>query len=118
MKTILVIDDEYSIVEILVLVLSDAGYRCVHAADGREGLHLLGLEKVDLVITDLMMPIADGRDVLLAIRADPSTKDLPVILMSAARGAVKGENLGEDAFVQKPFSLDELLGHVKRLIGG
>lgn len=117
MKTILVIDDEMAIGEVIDIAMTDEGYRVLHAADGREGLRTLDAETVDLVITDLMMPIVDGREVLRAIRGDARKSNIPVILMSAAREIVAADSLGEDAFLQKPFNLKELSAQIYRLIG-
>jgi CheY-like chemotaxis protein len=123
MKTILVVDDEFALVESLSDVLQDAGYRVVSAANGMDGLARLAKEKPDLVLVDLMMPIADGREMVRGMRATTEYQAAPVVLMSAAPKSVALSN-GEDdgrlevaGFISKPFQVEKLLDTIVRLIG-
>lgn len=118
MKTILLVDDEPAILETLAGMLTDEGYRCVTATDGKEGLETLAKERPDLVITDVMMPALDGRDLLRAMRADAQLREIPVIMMSAAPGIEGVDRLDHDAFLAKPFDFDRLLATVARLVDG
>src|SRR6266852_4239075 len=123
MKTILVVDDEYFLVETLSALLETEGYRVVSAANGKDGLAQLVKESPDLVLTDLMMPVADGLQLLRGLHALPDFRSLPVVMMSASRQGVarsrhpKGRSLGRSAFLRKPFDVDELLPIIERLIG-
>ena len=122
MKTILIVDDEYAIVETLVELLQDEGYRVVFAGNGRDGLARLEKENPDLVIVDYMMPIADGRQMVREMRALPDHQSTPVVMMSAAaREAAlsddQGGQLDVSAFLSKPFLLEDLLEKVFQLIG-
>ncbi len=117
MKTVVVIDDEYAIVETLVDVLELHGYACVTASNGHEGLELIKQKAPDLVITDLMMPLMDGSELIYALRSDSRFRDLPVILTSAAQSPVglPSEPESRFAYIRKPFSVSELLYHIRRL---
>jgi len=122
MKTILIVDDEYAIVETLVEVLQDEGYRAVFAGNAKDGLARLEKENPDLVIVDYMMPIADGRQMVQEMRALPDHQSTPVVMMSAAaREAAlsdgRGGQIDVSAFLSKPFLLEDLLEKVFQLIG-
>jgi len=119
MKTILVIDDEYALVESLTDLLEEEGYRVVAASNGKDGLARVMKENPDLIITDFMMPIADGLELLKGVRALPAFRSVPVVMMSASNMAQMMDNrrLKLSAFLYKPFQADELLGIIQRLIG-
>jgi CheY-like chemotaxis protein len=121
MKTILLVDDEFSLLENLTEMLEDEGYRIVSASNGRDGLACAQTEKPDLIITDFMMPIADGRDLVRELRSLPEARSIPVMMMSAT---VKDVALADGdgrldvaAFIRKPFQWKRLLDTVVRLIG-
>lgn len=116
MKTILIVDDDWSIAETLTGVLEDEGFQCVAAANGQQGLDRLEESHPDLVLLDVMMPVVDGREMLRRMKAQPATAEIPVILMSAASGVSQKKQLGYTAFLQKPFSLDALLDLVERVL--
>ena len=110
MRTVLVVDDEFGTVEVLVAALEDAGYRVLTAANGRRGLERLEENKPDLVISDFMMPLMDGAAMVAAMRENPSFRDIPVIMMSAAPEAALRKHLdGYAAFLRKPFRIAVLL---------
>jgi CheY-like chemotaxis protein len=119
MKTILVVDDEFGMVEALRDLLTDEGYRVVSAANGTQGLERLETEHPDLVMLDVMMPVMGGLEALRAIRALPNgDAQTPVILMSAIQpAALDGLSHQFSAFLRKPFELRQLLDLVDRLIG-
>jgi CheY-like chemotaxis protein len=118
MKTILVVDDEYAIVEALAALLADEGYRVVTAMNGKEALERLEAELPDLVLLDVMMPVLDGRSVLKAIRASATWSRVPVVMMSAAPKGSFGppQALAFDAFLHKPFGVAPLLETISRLL--
>lgn len=111
MKTILVVDDEPDILELLVEILGHEGHMTVAAGDGLAALKRLMGAGIDLVITDLMMPRQDGMELIQAMRDHPRLRDVPVILMSAAERP-DVDRLGSCVFLSKPFDLTELLGVV------
>lgn len=107
MALILVVDDEYSIAEVLEAALADAGHEVVTAMNGRQGLERIRERQPDLVLLDFMMPVMDGPAVLKALREDPAQRDLPAIVMSSlpesvVAAAAKGTYT---AFLRKPFRL-------------
>ena len=119
MKTILVVEDEFAIADMLSSLLEDEGYRVVLASNGREGLmRLADTEiKANLVLCDVMMPILDGREMRKAMKADPALKDIPIVLMSAAPESSTSNNGITGPFLGKPFDLDDLLQVVEEQIG-
>ncbi len=120
MTTILVVDDEYLIADILGYALEDEGYMVVKASNGRKGLEVLDRERPELVITDFMMPLMDGLEFARAIRSrtSPQAQTLPIILMSGAQGSV-GRASPElfAAVFDKPFDISEIIAKVQELIG-
>jgi CheY-like chemotaxis protein len=118
LKTILLVDDELAIVEVLTGILEDEGYRLIHAANGREAIAVIEQGQPDLVLLDLMMPIMDGRETLAAIRADARLSSLPVMLMSAAAPPDDIERDHRTRFLRKPFDIDEMLRQIVEMIAG
>jgi CheY-like chemotaxis protein len=115
-RTLLVVDDEPDLVELMRLMLEGAGYRVVVAGDGREALRLLDQARCDLVMSDVLMPDVDGAGLAAAMHADPALHDIPLILMSAVHRA-PAPMVPHDAFLRKPFDLEVLLATVARLLG-
>ncbi|MDI1476123.1 MULTISPECIES: response regulator [unclassified Polyangium] len=117
MKTILVVDDELDIVDVLSDLLTAEGYRVITASNGREGLARIAESRPDLVLLDRMMPVVDGAEMLRLMREDASLGGIPVVMMSAAEGRRLSQELGCAAFLKKPFDLGTLLDTVARLAG-
>ena len=117
--TILAVDDDECLRELLYLHLSDAGYRVLLAEDAITAGHLLLEDKVDLLIADIAMPFMDGLDLVRAIRGDPQVASLPVIfLTSHAEHEGTAKQLGAVAYLRKPLHLEELLGTVSKHVQG
>lgn len=114
--TVLVVDDEPSIRDLIVAVLQDEGYRAIGAGSGSRALELLPIERPDLIVMDIMMPEMDGREALRRIRTTPNLRHIPVVMMSAA---YVPEQIGEEiaAFLPKPFDLDHLLDTIANVLG-
>jgi len=116
METVLVVDDEPTLREVVVRYLERAGYRALEAGDGDEAEALLRTQPPDLVILDLMLPGTDGLELCRRIRADSA---LPVIMLTA-RGEeadrIVGLELGADDYVTKPFSPRELVARVRTVL--
>ncbi|ADQ06969.1 two component transcriptional regulator, winged helix family [Caldicellulosiruptor hydrothermalis 108] len=119
MKSILIVDDEQHILELLKFNLRKEGYNTFEADSGLQALEILKHNKVDLVILDIMMSDKDGYEVLKEIRFNKDTKNLPVILLSAKSEEIDkilGLELGADDYITKPFSVKELVVRVKALL--
>lgn len=112
-ETILVIDDEADIRQLLAIYLRNEGYEVILAADGLEGLQKLEQQMIDLVILDIMMPKLDGIDVCIKIR---EFHNMPIIMLSAKSqdmDKIHGLSTGADDYMTKPFHPLELVARVK-----
>ncbi len=117
---ILVVDDEIYIVHILDFSLGMEGYEVVTALDGEQALEKRKVEKPDLIVLDIMMPKLDGYEVCKAIKSDPETRQIPVILLSAKGRNVDqkmGFDVGADDYITKPFSPRKLVERINQLLG-
>ncbi|MEO8285004.1 MAG: response regulator [Chloroflexota bacterium] len=112
MKMILVVDDELSIVEVVATLLEQEGYKVLTAAGGKEALACLEKNKVDLVLSDMMMPVMDGRELCKRIGADATHSAIPVVLMSGTHSAAHLDGCRYAAFLGKPFDMQKLLSVV------
>lgn len=110
--TVLVVDDEPTILEMLIDVLGDEGFTVQTATDGRQALDRVLTTLPDLILTDLMMPLLDGRALLRSLREQPHTAHIPVLLMSAA-GHLRADDTFS-GFIAKPFSIETLLAELLR----
>ena len=113
---ILIVDDEVEILTIIQLGLMRAGYEVITATNAASALQLLAQQKPALAVLDVMMPDMDGYDLVQAIRR---RSNMP-LLMLAAKGSVAGEvaslELGADDYITKPFSMENLVAHIKALL--
>lgn len=116
MNTILIVDDEYLIADILGFALEDEGFLVEKASNGLKALEALKEKRVQLVITDYMMPLLDGKELVRSMREDPDLSDLPVILMSGAQ-ANQGDPKLFAAVFDKPFDMDGMIAKVRELLG-
>lgn len=115
--TILVIEDDLAIRDLLVDVLTDEGYRVRAAGDGEEALELLERWQPSLIILDRLMPRMDGAAFRTAQQARPTLATIPTILLSATRDLpAQAVALDATATMPKPFNLDELLALIARLL--
>ena len=113
-KTILIVDDEEPIINLLEYNLEKEGYNILEARDGETGLKLAFEKKPDLILLDLMLPKIDGLTVCKRIRS--SSLNIPIIMISARSEEIDkilGLELGADDYITKPFSLRELIARVK-----
>ena len=112
-KTVLVVDDERPIVDILVYNLKKEGYNTLEASDGEEAIKIVNESKPDLVLLDIMLPKMDGLTVCKRIRHN---YNIPIIMLSAKDEEIDkilGLELGADDYITKPFSVRELIARVK-----
>lgn len=117
--TILVVEDESDILELVRYNLQQAGYRVIVAHDGLQALDLLREQKPDLVVLDILLPNLDGREVCRRIRQNPQTHHIPVLILSALSeetDRVVGFEIGADDYLTKPFSPRELVLRVKAIL--
>ena len=119
MATILVVDDEPDVVEIVRFRLQQEGHTLLSAEDGPSGLAAAINQIPDLVILDVMMPGFDGIEVLFQMKNNPRTANSPVIMLTAKAdfsSIAKGWNMDVDNYVTKPFKVDELAETVKNVL--
>ena len=119
MAKILVVDDDTAINELIKVNLELAYYQVITALDGNKGYALAKQELPDLIILDVMMPEVDGYTVAKRIRENESTKDIPILMLTALgmlQNKVEGFNIGVDDYLVKPFEMEELLVRVKALL--
>jgi DNA-binding response OmpR family regulator len=119
MKTIVLIDDEFGLSDVVAATLSDAGFRVWTALNGAQGLEVMAEHPPDLVLLDYMMPLLDGPGVLRAMRGDPKLAGIPVIMMSAMpEDVVKRRSSDYVGFLRKPFDFESLLAAVGKGLEG
>lgn len=119
MKLVLVVEDEYGAAEVLQLLLEASGYRVAMASNGRMALDLLAGEKPAVVLSDFMMPHMTGGELGVEVRASPTLRDIPFVVMSGTSEDVVQRSFSDyDAFVRKPFAADELLVLLQKLVSG
>jgi|SRR6266567_6705942 len=118
-STILVVENEVSNRLLIERVLSTRGYRCLSASNGREALDVLDREQVDLILTDLSMPVLDGYRTTQLIRARPGLENVPIVAVTAYALTDEGEaarQIGCTEYLTKPFKPRQLLEVVERLL--
>ena len=116
MSTVLVVDDEFGVAELIVDILTDKGHRST-TANGRQGLEALARERPSLVFLDYMMPVLDGAGMLRGMAEDPSLNRIPVVMMSSMpETSVAGRCRGYSAFMRKPFRIAEVTLLTERLL--
>ena len=119
MSEILIIDDDTAILELIKVNLELLGHEAITASDGVRGFALARQELPDLIILDVMMPDVDGFTVASRIRNNPSTKDIPILMLTALsmiQDKTKGFDAGVDDYLVKPFELEELKLRVRALL--
>jgi CheY-like chemotaxis protein len=117
--TVLVVDDDPVIQTLLHVNFEMEGYKVVEAMDGVEGLERARADRPDVVVLDIMMPKMNGLEVASALKADPATAGIPVILLSAKaqESDIKsGQSTGAEDYITKPFDPLDLLDRVAALL--
>lgn len=118
-QRILIVDDDADLLKMLTLILSKGGYEVIKAENGIDGLAKAEEHRPDLIVLDVMMPLVDGFVVCRRLRANPVTRHLPIIMLSALERVddkVKGFEAGADDYVPKPVDGKELLARVNALL--
>lgn len=119
MNKILVVDDDSAINELIKVNLELAGYKVLQAFDGTTGFALCKQELPSVVVLDVMMPEVDGFTVAQRIRKNDSTKNIPIIMLTALsqlNDKVNGFNIGVDDYLVKPFEMEELQVRIRALL--
>ena len=120
LKSILCIEDEPEMIDLMRLILGRRGFTVKGAAGGIEGLRMIRAERPDLVLLDLMMPDMDGWEVYQQMKADENTKNIPVIVVTAKAQSIDkvlGLHIAKvDDYLAKPFSPQDLLSSVERVL--
>lgn len=118
-KKILVVDDEPDIAEMIAFNLEKEGFTVLRAADGERALASIKKDGPHLVVLDLMLPGMNGIDVCRAVRRNPSTEHLPIVMLTAKSDPVDrilGLEIGADDYVTKPFHVRELVARIRTVL--
>lgn len=116
--TILVVDDDPDIRELIAQTLDDEGYHVIALGDGQRAIDVACHNPPALILLDLMMPKISGWEVMRMLRSQPETQQIPVVLISASRDLDAAiEQLGANARISKPFDLDQLIDTVRSYAG-
>jgi DNA-binding response OmpR family regulator len=118
-KTILVVDDEKDIVDLITYNLTRHGYAVLSAFSGNEALEIAERESPDLIVLDLMLPGLEGTEVARRLKADPRTSSIPIVMLTAKgeeTDVVVGLTIGADDYVTKPFSMKILLARLSNVL--
>jgi len=120
MKKILAVDDSPSVRQMVKFTLSGAGYEVIEAVNGADGLLKAGAGPVDMVVTDLNMPVMDGLELIRALRKLPAYRGVPIVFLTTESDPEKklqAKAAGATAWITKPFQQDQLVAVVKKVLG-
>ena len=116
---ILVVDDEINITQILQFSIGAEGYEVITAQNGEEAIEKARREQPDLIILDIMMPRIDGYEACRILKANPMTKNIPVVLLTAKGRDIDkrlGQEVGAIDYIVKPFSPNKLIDRIHKLL--
>lgn len=115
-KTILVVDDDANIRELLRQQLENEGYNVREGKDGVDAIHQIKTARPDLILLDVMMPQINGFDVAAVLKNDPQTADIPIIILSIIENKERGYHIGIDRYLTKPINTEKLLSEIGSLL--
>ncbi len=118
-QTILVVDDEQDLLDLIEYNLQQEGFDVLKAKDGKEGMEMAHKHRPNLVLLDIMMPKMDGMEVVEQMRADKNLKHIPIIFLTARgdeKTEIKGLDKGGDDYITKPISTKKLLSRIKAVL--
>ncbi len=119
MSTVLVVEDTLSQLELISSYLRDSGYTVIIATDAKEALNKAGSQKLDAVVTDVVMPGMSGFELCRKLKKNPATGQLPIIICSSKNQEIDrfwGIKQGADVYVTKPFTREQLVRAVKSVV--
>lgn len=119
-KRVMTVDDSKTMRDMVAFTLRAAGFTVTTAEDGKQALSLLAGNPVDVVITDLNMPVLDGVGLIRALRAEPKWRALPILMLTTESDPAKkadGKNAGATGWIVKPFNPEKLVDVVNRVCG-
>jgi twitching motility two-component system response regulator PilG len=117
---ILVVEDEESLLKLESILFSSKGYQVTGVRDGKSALESIAADRPDVVVLDIMLPDLDGFEVCRAIKENPQTCTLPVIMLTAKKSSQdleRGKQAGADAYITKPFKSVKVLEVIEGLVG-
>lgn len=118
-ETILIIEDEQDIIELLTYNLEQEGYTISFSTSGEEALSMVRRKSPDLILLDLMLPGVDGLEVCRNLKQDPSTREVPIIMLTAKSedsDVISGLEIGADDYIPKPFSPKVLIARIRSVL--
>ncbi|MCP1613767.1 two-component system chemotaxis response regulator CheY [Azospirillum lipoferum] len=119
-KKVMTVDDSRTMRDMVSFTLRGAGYDVVEAADGQQAMSAIATTTVDLVITDLNMPVMDGLTLIRKLRAIPAHRTLPILMLTTEADESKkseGRAAGATGWIVKPFNPDKLVSVVQKVCG-
>ena len=119
-ETIMTVDDSASIRQMVSFTLKQAGYNVVEAVDGQDALDKLQTATVQMIITDLNMPNLNGIELIRAVRANPTHRFVPIVMLTTESNAdtkQQGKEAGATGWIVKPFKPDQLLAVIRKVLG-
>jgi len=119
--TVLLLEDQHDQMVLMTHMLNKAGFQVVPAYGGEDALHKMKAQRIDLLMTDLGLPKVSGLEVIAGAKADPQTRDIPVLVVSGYRWEEQGHaalKAGADGYVSKPFTSQHLVEEVNRQLDG
>jgi two-component system OmpR family response regulator len=118
-EKILVVEDDSNIEQLVTFKLKNSGFQVYIAHNGIEALEFLGKNSVDLIVTDVMMPIMGGKELVMELKKNSVTKTIPVIMLTSRtleKEVIEGFSLGVEDYIKKPFSPQELIVRIKTVL--
>ncbi len=118
-RTILLVDDDIFLVDIMAFTFKQSGFEIIKAHNGKEALEVMGKEQIDLILTDIMMPVMDGFELARNVKENEAFKHLPIIFLTAKSNIEdknKGFSLGINDYVVKPFNLKDLVSRINKVL--
>jgi twitching motility two-component system response regulator PilG len=118
-KKILIVEDEESLLKLESILLISKGFEVKGVANGRAALDAVAADKPDLILLDIMLPEIDGFEVCQRLKGDPETRHIPVIMLTAKKSRedmVRGEKVGADWYITKPFKSAMVIETIQRFL--
>ena len=118
-KTVLIVDDSSTMRTMVAFTLQQAGFAVVEGSNGQEALNKLSGQRVDLIVTDLNMPVMDGITFIKNVRSQPAMRGIPVLMLTTESHEAKrreGKAAGATGWIVKPFHPDKLLSTIAKVL--